>query len=124
LVCNNVLYYICVAIELLLKHKCDSNESQKNYKRITKVIRVMKAKKSSPKSIRFNIVHFNHAMKKGSFESAQELVDVLLRNYVESQSDAKTGSKATKTEIAKEGVATDKELSKGDLLKLMRGNKL
>ncbi len=84
----------------------------------------MKAKKSSPKSIRFNMVHFNHAMKQGNFESAQELVDVLLRNYVEYQSEAKSGPKSTKIEIAKGALATDKELSKGDLLKLMRGNKL
>lgn len=84
----------------------------------------MKAKKSSPKSIRFNIVHFNNAMKKGNFESAQELVDVLLRNYVESQSSPKTDQKPTKPEEAKRAIATDKELSKGDMLKLMRENKL
>lgn len=84
----------------------------------------MKAKKSSPKSIRFNIVHFNNAMKKGNFESAQELVDVLLRNYVESQLGLKTEQKLTKPEAVKQYVATNKELSKGDMLKLMRENKL
>lgn len=41
----------------------------------------MKAKKTSPKSIRFNIKDFEIAMSKGSFESAQEMVDFLLNKY-------------------------------------------
>ena len=42
----------------------------------------MKAKKTDPKSIRFNKKDLEIAMAKGNFESPQELVDCLLSNYV------------------------------------------
>ena len=42
----------------------------------------MKAKKTDPKSIRFNIKDLEIAMSKGNFESPQELVDCLLSDYV------------------------------------------
>ena len=42
----------------------------------------MKAKKTDPKSIRFNKKDLEIAMAKGNFESPQELVDCLLKHYV------------------------------------------
>ena len=78
----------------------------------------MKAKKSPPKSIRFNINDFKIGMEKGKFESAQELVDVLLRSYVQLNEEPQKLiiSKKQSTPITK----LEKELSKGELLKLMR----
>lgn len=78
----------------------------------------MRARKSSPKSIRFNINDFNIGMQKGQFESAQEMVDVLLKNYIQSKEGSQVVSNPKKqsTPITK----LEKELSKGELLKLMR----
>ena len=81
----------------------------------------MKAKKSPPKSIRFNINDFNIVMEKGKFESAQELVDVLLSNYVQLNEEPKKVLLTQKQSIA--AVKSEKELSKGELLKLMRQDK-
>jgi hypothetical protein len=82
----------------------------------------MRARKSSPKSIRFNITDFNIGMEKGQFESAQELVDVLLKNYIQSKEGLQMVStpKKQSTPMAK----LEKELSKGELLKLMRQENL
>ena len=41
----------------------------------------MKAKKTSPKSIRFNIKDLEAALVKSGLESTQELVDFLLKEY-------------------------------------------
>jgi bifunctional ADP-heptose synthase (sugar kinase/adenylyltransferase) len=42
----------------------------------------MKAKKTPPKSIRFNIKNLEVAMQKSNAESVQELVDLMLSDYV------------------------------------------
>jgi hypothetical protein len=85
----------------------------------------MKAKKSSPKSIRFNIKDFEAVMLKGSFESAQEMVDVLLKNYVqEGDSGANRKQPVTNNKKIAVDAPVQKELSKGDILKLMREGKM
>ena len=96
----------------------------------------MKAKKSSPKSIRFNIKHFDEGMLKGGFESAQEMVDFLLKNYVDGE-HVKLNVLKTKETIVQKSVQTvtniqknvrdvpvQKELSKAELFKLMRDGKI
>ncbi len=80
----------------------------------------MKARKSSPKSIRFNINEFSIGMEIGKFESAQELVDVLLRNYVFYNEKPKEKLNLPKEEEAEGIIELEKELSKGELLRLMR----
>lgn len=96
----------------------------------------MKAKKSSPKSIRFNINHFDEGMSKGGFESAQEMVDFLLKNYVEGEDvqfiKQKTGQidvqksvqQVTKSKKNVTDTTIQKELSMGELFKLMRDGKI
>lgn len=42
----------------------------------------MKAKKTAPKSLRFNTSDLDIALQKSGFESAQQLVDFLLKEYV------------------------------------------
>ena len=69
---------------LHLHYKPITNGLRKEYKKTTKVLLFMKAKKTSPKSIRFNIKNFEIAMTKGNFESAQEMVDFLLNEYANS----------------------------------------
>jgi hypothetical protein len=87
----------------------------------------MKAKKTSPRSIRFNINDFESGMLKGNFESAQELVDFLLKNYVEGENVKldvqKTVHKVTKIQRNKTDVPVQKEISMGELFKLMREGK-
>ena len=83
----------------------------------------MKAKKSSPKSIRFNINDFETAMEKGKFESAQEMVDILLKNYVQ-EGGFEIKSRQQVTNITKVVTKVDKELTKGEVLKLMREGKM
>lgn len=96
----------------------------------------MKARKSSPKSIRFNINHFDEGMSKGGFESAQEMIDFLLKNYVDGE-DVKLNVLKTKEPVVQKSVqkvtniqknVTDvpiqKELSMGELFKLMRDGKI
>jgi hypothetical protein len=83
----------------------------------------MKAKKSSPKSIRFNINDFDIAMQKGKFESAQEMVDILLKNYVQ-EGGFEIKSRQQVTNITKVVTKVDKELTKGEVLKLMREGKM
>lgn len=78
----------------------------------------MKARKSSPKSIRFNIRDFEAGMLKGGFESAQEMVDVLLKNYVQEVAVV-TNAKKNVT-----NAPVQKDLSKGEMLKLMREGKI
>ena len=78
----------------------------------------MKAKKSSPKSIRFNIKDFQEGMFKGDFESAQEMVDYLLKSYVNGE-DVKFNVQETVQEVP-----IDKELKKADMWKLIRDNKV
>jgi hypothetical protein len=78
----------------------------------------MKAKKSSPKSIRFNIKDFQEGMFKGDFESAQEMVDYLLKSYVNGE-DVKFNVQETVQEVL-----IDKELKKADMWKLIRDNKV
>jgi len=73
----------------------------------------MKAKKSSPKSIRFNIKHFEEGMSKGSFESAQEMVDFLIKNYVEGE-NVKLNVSKTKETIVHKSVQNDTIKSKVD----------
>ena len=88
----------------------------------------MKAKKSSPKSIRFNIKHFEKIMSNGSFESAQEMVDFLLKNYVEGEdvklNVQKTVQQVTNIQKKVTDVPVQKELSKGEMFKLMREGKI
>jgi hypothetical protein len=85
----------------------------------------MKAKKSSPKSIRFNIKDFELGMLKGSFESAQEMVDVLLRNYVqEGVSEANRKQPVTNNKKIVTNVPVQKELTKSEIFKLMREGKM
>ena len=85
----------------------------------------MKAKKSSPKSIRFNIKDFEAGMLKGSFESAQDMVDVLLKNYVqEGDSGSNRKQPVTNNKKVAIDVPVQKELSKGEILKLMREGKI
>jgi hypothetical protein len=78
----------------------------------------MKAKKSSPKSIRFNIKHFEKAMEGGIFESAQDMVDFLLRNYVEGSLDA-SAEKQKVNKVPKIEAKPQKELTKAEMLKMM-----
>ena len=96
----------------------------------------MKAKKSSPKSIRFNVKDFELGMSKGKFESAQEMVDFLLKNYVDGEDvqfiKQKTGQidvqksvqQVTKSKKNVTDVPIQKELSMGELFKLMRDGKI
>jgi hypothetical protein len=96
----------------------------------------MKAKKTSPKSIRFNINDFEAGMLKGNFESAQEMVDFLLKNYLEGENvqfiKQKTGqidvqkSVQNVTNIQKNetDVPIQKELSISELFKLMKDGKM
>jgi hypothetical protein len=82
----------------------------------------MRARKSSPKSIRFNLNDFYIGMEIGKFESAQELVDVLLRDYVLSDEKPNAELNAYKeqnTTIVK----SEKQLNKSELFKLMRKEK-
>jgi len=78
----------------------------------------MKAKKSSPKSIRFNVKDFEEGMLKGGFESAQNMVDFLLKNYINGE-DVKFNVQKTVQEVP-----VDKELNKADMWKLMREGKI
>ena len=92
----------------------------------------MKAKKTSPRSIRFNINDFEAGMLKGNFESAQEMVDFLLENYVEGENVKlnaqktvqetvqETVQKVTKIQKKVTDVPVQKEISMGELFKLMR----
>jgi len=96
----------------------------------------MKAKKTSPKSIRFNINDFEAGMLKGNFESAQEMVDFLLKNYLDGENvkfiKQKTGqidvqkSVQNVTNIQKNetDVPIQKELSISELFKLMKDGKM
>lgn len=90
---------------------------------VTQNDRKMKAKKSSPKSIRFNINDFDIAMQKGKFESAQEMVDILLKNYVQ-EGGFEIKSRQQVTNITKVIAKTEKELSKGEMLKLIKEGKI
>ena len=88
----------------------------------------MKARKSSPKSIRFNIKDFQEGMFKGDFESAQEMVDYLLKSYVNGE-DVKFNVQETVQEVTNiqknvTEVPVDKELKKADMWKLIRDNKV
>jgi hypothetical protein len=83
----------------------------------------MKAKKSSPKSIRFNIKDFEAGMLKGGFESAQDMVDVLLKNYAQG-SVIEVSCKQQVTNVSKIVTKTERELSKADMFKLMREGKI
>jgi hypothetical protein len=98
------------------------------YKRITvelQTINFMKAKKSSPKSIRFNIKDFEVGMLKGSFESAQDMVDVLLKNYVqEGDSVANRKQPVTNNKKSVTDAPVQKELSKAEMFKLLREGKM
>ena len=98
------------------------------YKRITvelQTINFMKAKKSSPKSIRFNIKDFEVGMLKGSFESAQEMVDILLRNYVqEGGSESNRKQPVTNNKKIVTDAPVQKELSKAEMFKLLREGKM
>jgi hypothetical protein len=92
----------------------------------------MKAKKSSPKSIRFNVKDFELGMSKGKFESAQEMVDFLLKNYVDGEdvnlnaqkTVHETVQKVTKSKKDVTGIPIQKELSMGELFKLMRDGEI
>jgi hypothetical protein len=99
---------------------------QKNYNCVTKELQLcykdkkMKARKSIPKSIRFNIKDFDAGMIKGKFESAQDMVDYLLKNYAQPQ-------KMQTEQISKTSVSElppSKNQTKGDLLKLIRDGKI
>ena len=96
----------------------------------------MKAKKSSPKSIRFNVKYFDEAMSKGGFESAQEMVDILLKNYVDGE-DVKFNVSKTEEPIVQKSVQAvtnikktvtevpdQKEISKADIWKLIKEGKI
>jgi hypothetical protein len=83
----------------------------------------MKAKKSSPKSIRFNIKDFEKAMEKGDFESAQDMVDFLLRNYVQENSGSIVGKQKI-TSVAKIVTNSEQELTKSQMFKMMREGKI
>jgi hypothetical protein len=82
----------------------------------------MKAKKSTPRSIRFNVSDFEKAMEKGKFESAQHMVDFLLRNYVDGKSDA-TVLKQKITNVSKDTKPAP-ELSKSEMFKMIREGKI
>ena len=92
------------------------------YKRVTND-KFMKAKKSSPKSIRFNIKDFEKAMEKGDFESAQDMVDFLLRNYVQENSGSIVGKQKI-TSVAKIVTNSEQELTKSQMFKMMREGKI
>ena len=79
----------------------------------------MKARKSLPKSIRFNIKDFDAGMLKGKFESAQDMVDCLLKNYVNSNSVQTDGVIKVNSESS-----AKKTTTKGDLFKLIRDGKI
>ena len=85
----------------------------------------MKAKKSSPKSIRFNIIDFDSAMSKGKFESAQEMVDFLLKKFIKNES-VKLDVSKTEQKIVnqKQELPIQKDLSKSEMFRLMREGKI
>ena len=83
----------------------------------------MKARKTNPKSIRFNIENLELGLFKSNLKTPQELVDYLLSEYCnEKISEVKEVISAN---IPKKEVPLvakpEKELSKADLFKLMRG---
>jgi len=67
-------------------------------------------------------------MSNGSFESAQEMVDFLLKNYVEGEdvklNVQKTVQQVTNIQKKVTDVPVQKELSKGEMFKLMREGKI
>jgi len=105
---------------LQLYYKRITNVLQWCYKCVTKILQ-MKAKKTTPKSIRFNIENLEFALSKSALETPQELVDFLLSNYC---NESKEIDEVVKSNVdIKEIplVESEKELSKADLFKLMRG---
>ena len=81
----------------------------------------------SPKSIRFNIKDFDAGMAKGGFESAQDMVDYLLRNYVQGE-DVKLNAIKTGQDLPQKSVESvispQKQLSKAEMFKMMREGKI
>lgn len=58
----------------------------------------MKAKKTTPKSIRFNLKHLEIALVKSNLSTHQELVDFLLEEYVKEEE----GNKKIETKLINE----------------------
>lgn len=69
----------------------------------------MKAKKTNPKSIRFNIKDLDAGISKSKLDSPQELVDFLLSNYVREE----VKPKSVPQELP------EKEMTKAEILKAM-----
>ena len=116
------LCYICITIVLRKYYNGITKVLQKCYKSVTKVLQTkkMKARKSPPKSIRFNVRDFEAGMIKGKFESAQDMVDYLLKNYIQ---PPKEKNEPTNNPGSTE-LSTHKTQSMGNLLKSMRDNKI
>lgn len=108
--------------DLESKNKRITFAIQKDYKSVTKD-KFMKAKKSSPKSIRFNIKDFEKAMEKGGFESAQDMVDFLLRNYAEGSAGSAV-EKQKVTSVPKGATKSEQELTKSEMFKMIREGKM
>ena len=68
----------------------------------------MKAKKTHPKSIRFNLIDLNKGLSKSKLSSPQELVDFLLSDYSRDWVEEKE----------------TQEISKADMFKLIREGKM
>lgn len=80
----------------------------------------MKARKSSPKSIRFNIKDFELGISKGDFESAQDMVDFLLKNYVQGE-DVKLNVQKTVHQFPNiENIVTELPLVEKQILEQIR----
>ena len=78
----------------------------------------MKAKKTSPKSIRFNIKNLEIAMQKSNAESVQELVDLLLIDYVKGEIvKVKETKKEEKKEEQTVEIPSEKEIKNNEILK-------
>ena len=117
------LCYNCITFVLQLCYRCVTIVLQSCYKCVTNVLQ-MKAKKTTPKSIRFNIENLELGLFKSKLQTPQELVDYLLGSYCDSGSELEVkeivGASIEKKETPLVG-KPEKELSKADLFKLMRG---
>ena len=84
----------------------------------------MKAKKTTPKSIRFNIENLELGLFKSKLQTPQELVDYLLESYCNNGEELEIKELVDANIEKKEAplvTKSEKELSKAELFKLMRG---
>lgn len=83
----------------------------------------MKAKKTNPKSVRLNIKDFEIGMKKGQFESVQDMIDFLLYNYVHGE-NVKLIAPKTEQNLSQISTKNETSLSKAEMWKLIKDGKI